>query len=190
MSRESKHKTEATSDPAQGELQQTLEACESPEAACSKLAQILRVSRNEIALLRLEKGTLRFIYPAEFHNAGAIPLSGSAVAGRTAVTRTPFLSNSFARVKHVSLFESVKLHTGESGEQSDPMPIQKIISVPMIAAGEKVVGVVQISRKGLDPSLAGADFTPEDMKLLEQAATILASLPFMGDDASISQASS
>jgi hypothetical protein len=45
------------------------------------------------------------------------------------------------------------------------------------------MGVVQISRKGLDASLAGADFTSEDLRQLEQAAEILARMPFMQEGA-------
>src|SRR5215471_2019287 len=80
-----------------------------PEPLCLKLAKILKVNRNEVALLRVEKNSLRFIFPSELREAGFLPLSGSAVAARTASTRSPLLSNNFARVKHVSLFESVKL---------------------------------------------------------------------------------
>ena len=47
------------------------------------------------------------------------------------------------------------------------------------------MGVVQVSRKGLDASIAGADFTGEDLKLLEQAAAVLARMPFMQEGAEI-----
>lgn len=147
---------------------------ESPtaESACEKIATILRVERTEVALLRIEKGTLHFVYPAELRAAGVIPMSSSAVAARTASTRTSFLSNSFAKVKHASLFECVKL--GAPGEQvSEQPPIQKIMSVPITGADGQIVGVVQVSRKGLDPSLSGKDFSNEELKQLEQIATIL-----------------
>jgi hypothetical protein len=48
-----------------------------------------------------------------------------------------------------------------------------------------VVGVVQVSRKGLDASVSGADFTNDDLRQLEQAAEILARMPFMQDGAEI-----
>lgn len=151
-----------------------------PEALCLKLAKILKVNRNEIALLRVEKNCLRFIFPPELRQAGALPLSGSAVAARTASTRSPLLSNTFARVKHVSLFESVKLGgTDDEEPGAQQMPIQKIISVPIAGSDKQVIGVVQVSRKGLDANLAGADFTNDDLKFVEQAAQILAGLPFM-----------
>lgn len=146
---------------------------------------MLRVRRGEVALLRLDKGSLRFIFPPELRSAGVLPLTGTAVAARTAATRTPILSNTFMRVRHVSLFEGVKLGGEEEDRSLDQMPIQKIMSVAVASSGGTVMGVVQVSRKGLDPSLAGADFTSDDLKLLEQAAEILARMPFMREGAEI-----
>jgi hypothetical protein len=167
------------------ELEAMVSSSPSTDAVCLKLSQILRVRRSEVALLRLDKGSLRFIYPPELRSAGVLPLSGSAVAARTAATRTPFMSNTFMRVKHVSLFEAVKLGAGEEDSSQDQMPIQKIMSAPVAPAGGSVMGVVQISRKGLDPSLAGTDFSAADLKHLEQAAEILARMPFMQEGAEI-----
>jgi hypothetical protein len=168
-----------------GELESMLSASPNSNGVCLKLAQILRVRRSEVALLRLEKGTLRFVFPTELRSAGVLPLSGSAVAARTAATRTSLLSNAFMRVKHVSLFEAVKLGTVEEDKSREQMPIQKIMSVPVADPEGQVVGVVQISRKGLDPSGAGADFTNEDLKQLELAADIVARMPFMQEGAEI-----
>jgi hypothetical protein len=169
-----------------GELESMISESPSSDRACLKLAQILRVRRSEVALLRLEKGSLRFVFPSELRSAGVLPLSGSAVAARTASTRTSLLSNTFMRVKHVSLFEAVKIGAAASEEDRnlEQMPIQKIMSVPVAHEGQ-VMGVVQISRKGLDSSLAGADFSGEDLKQLEKAAEILARMPFMKEGADI-----
>jgi hypothetical protein len=168
-----------------GELESMLAESPSTDRVCLKLAQILRVRRNEVALLRLDKGSLRFIFPPELRSAGVLPLNGSAVAARTAATRTPLLSNTFMRVKHVSLFEAVKLGADVEDRSQEQMPIQKIMSVPVAQPGGSVTGVVQISRKGLDATLAGADFTNDDLKQLEQAAEILARMPFMQEGAEI-----
>ncbi len=169
------------------ELESMISDSPSFDRACLKLAQILNVRRSEVALLRLEKGSLRFIYPPELRSAGVLPLSGSAVAARTAATRAPLLSNTFMRVKHVSLFEAVKLGAGveEEDRSQGQMPIQKIMSVPVACSGGDVVGVLQVSRKGLDASVAGADFTSDDLKNVEQAAEILARMPFMREGAEI-----
>jgi GAF domain-containing protein len=171
------------------ELETMITESPSIELVCVKLARILRVQRNEVALLRVEKGSLRFIFPVELRGAGVIPMTGSAVAARTAASRTSLLSNSFARVKHVSLFESVKLGVPGEGVAEQP-PIQKIMSVPVTQADGKVVGVVQVSRKGPDSSLAGTDFTGDDLKLLEQASSILARMSFMEDGAPLGEPSS
>ncbi len=165
------------------ELEKMLTESPTPERVSAKLAQILNVARNEVAVLRVEKGSLRFVFPAELRAAGVIPLASSAVAARTVATGTSLLSNSFARVKHASLFESVKLGAKEDNQSSEQMPIQKIMSVPVSQPGGKVVGVIQVSRKGLDSSLAGGDFTSEDLKRLEQAAGVMAHMPFMEDGA-------
>ena len=174
------------SDNLIAELERIGSQSPAPEPLCLKLAKILKVNRNEVALLRVEKSALRFVYPAELRQAGVLPLSGSAVAARTASTRSPLLSNTFARVKHVSLFETVKLGGSDADEPgSQQMPIQKIMSVPVPAPDGKVIGVLQVSRKGLDASLAGADFTSDDLKILEKAAQIFAGMPFMQEGVEI-----
>lgn len=164
------------------DLEKIVTESPSPERVSAKLAQILNVSRNEVAMLRVEKGSLRFVFPPELRAAGIIPMSSSAVAARTLSTGVSLLSNSFARVKHVSLFESVKLGSDDDDSGSGQMPIQKIMSAPISDSAGKVIGVVQISRKGLDSSLAGTDFSNDDLKRLEQAAVILAQFPFMAED--------
>ncbi len=168
------------------DLERIAQDSPSPDIFCVKLAQILRVRRDEVAVLRVEKNCLRFVFPSELRAAGLLPMTGSAVAARTASTRSPLLSNSFARVRHVSLFESVKIGGKDADEPgSQQLPIQKIMSVPIMVTGGRVVGVVQVSRKGLDPSLAGNDFTGDDLKLLERAAEIMAALPFMQESAEL-----
>lgn len=113
----------------------------SPERASAKIAQMLEVARNEVAVLRLEKGSLKFVYPPELRAAGVIPVSSSAVAARTAATGTSLLSNSFARMKHASLFESVRLGGKDDNQASELMPIQKIMSVPVSEPGGKLWGL-------------------------------------------------
>src|SRR5580698_10399696 len=101
------------------ELESMISESQSSEKVGMKLARILDVHRSEIAVLRLEKGSLRFIFPVELRSAGVLPLSGSAVAARTAATRTPLLSNAFMRVRHASLFEAVRLSKGEDDRGMD-----------------------------------------------------------------------
>lgn len=147
---------------------------------CMVLAKIFRVQYTEVALLRLETGLLRFVFPEHLRTTGAIPLSSKAVAAHTALSKKPEIFNNFARVKHASIFETIKPATGDGAsafeESSTPPPIQKLMSVPIMDRDSTVVGVIQISRKALDPKLA-QDFSREDLHDLELAAGLLATAP-------------
>jgi GAF domain-containing protein len=141
---------------------------------CMVLAKIFRVQYTEVALLRLESGLLRFIFPEHLRTTGAIPLSSKAVAAHTALSKKAEIFNNFARVKHASIFETIKPEAGE--DAAAPAPIQKLMSVPIMDRDAAVVGVIQISRKGLDPKYA-QDFSREDLHDLELAAGLLATAP-------------
>jgi hypothetical protein len=137
-----------------------------PESICACIANIFRVRETEVALLELVGNFLNFIYPAELKTAGAIPLSSSAVAARTARTGQPELFNGFTQVKHFSIFELVKL--GDT--RLDEHVIQKLMSAPLLQKSGEVVGVIQVSRKAPRPAVAGPDFTPGDLRKLESLA--------------------
>jgi hypothetical protein len=141
---------------------------------CMVLAKIFRVQYTEVALLRLEGGLLRFIFPEHLRTTGAIPLSSKAVAAHTALSKKAEIFNNFARVKHASIFETIKPENGE--DVVAPAPIQKLMSVPIMDRDSAVVGVIQISRKGLDPKFA-QDFSREDLHDLELVAGLLATAP-------------
>ncbi len=142
----------------------------STESVCARIAKIFRVRETEVALLELGGRLLNFIYPAELKTAGAIPLSSSAVAARTARTKQAELFNGFTQVKHFSIFELVKI--GDTG--LDAQVIQKLMSAPVLAENGEVVGVIQISRKAPRLAAAGPDFTPEDLRELESVARSVA----------------
>ena len=77
-------------------MQSELEKAATPEQCCTQLSAIFHVRPNEVALLRLEEGLLRFLFPGELITAGSIPISSSsAVAAHTAVTRKIELFNNF-----------------------------------------------------------------------------------------------
>jgi GAF domain-containing protein len=143
---------------------------------CMVLAKIFKVQYTEVALLRLEKGLLRFIFPEYLRTTGAIPLSSKAVAAHTALSKKAEIFNNFARVKHASIFETIKPAATDTEETVPPAPIQKLMSVPILDRDSAVVGVIQISRKGLDSKFA-QDFSREDLHDLELAAGLLATAP-------------
>jgi hypothetical protein len=143
-----------------------------PQSVCARMAKIFRVKETEVALLKLSGSLLHFLYPSELKTAGAIPVSSSAVAARTARTKHAELFNGFTQVKHFSIFELVKL--GETG--LDEQVIQKLMSAPILATDGQVIGVVQICRKAPRPAAAGPDFAPDDLRRLESVARSLGSL--------------
>ncbi len=141
---------------------------------CSELASIFAVDITEVGLLRLDGQELRFVFPVELQVAGSIPLSSSAIAAQTAVSKLPELFNQFANVPHHNVFETVKLHGAKDIEA--PPPIQKLMSAPILDEQNDTLGVVQISRKGLTPAAAGPDFSAGDLEVLERAARRIAFL--------------
>jgi hypothetical protein len=155
---------------------QPLDGSPTLEEVGAQLSKAFRVGVHEVALYRLEKGFLRFLLPAELKTAGAIPLSSSAVTAHTASSQKTELFNNFIKVKHASVFENVKL--GDKEHPAETAPIQKLISAPILDEQGDVLGVVQVCRKGADPS-CGPDFSIDDLQRLELAAKVLAQAPFM-----------
>jgi hypothetical protein len=173
----------AASAPARerSALERRLAQAGTPEQCCVELAKVFGVRPNEVALLRLENGSLKFLCPFELSTAGSIPISSStAVAAHTAVTKKIELFNNFTRVKHASIFESIK----PGGEKNDdgelrPATIHKLMSAPVLDKGETVLGVIQVCHKGFDLASSGPDFTLDDLQQLELAAKALSKSAFM-----------
>ncbi len=161
-------------------VEHVLNQAATPQQFCAALAKLFGVRPTEVALMRLQKGLLSFLYPDQLKTAGSIPVSSSsAVAAHTASTRKTELFNTFVKVKHASIFESVKLSTSEDSEQTEQNAIQKLMSAPVLDPQRKVLGVVQVCRKGFDPATAGPDFTLDDLQQLELAAKVLSNQPFV-----------
>lgn len=161
-------------------LESALGQATEPDQFCTALAKLFGVRAKEVALLRLENGLLKFLFPEQLKTAGSIPVSSSsAVASHTASTKKTELFNTFAKVKHARVFESVKLTSSGEEDKTEQGAIQKLMSAPVLNPEHKVLGVIQVSRKAFDLSSAGPDFTLDDMQQLEVATRVAANLPFM-----------
>jgi hypothetical protein len=124
-----------------------------------QIAKNLGVRNDEVAILAVSTRWrhLHFLVPEALKKVGFIPLSSnSALAARTARDSRPEIENDFATARHATVFEGVKIG-GEAAEA-----IQKMISAPILLDG-KVIGVIQVSRKGANPASAGPDFTADDL---------------------------
>lgn len=138
----------------------------------TEIASAFGAQKEEVAILYLSPDQmLRFVYPLKFSKLGAIPItSGRSLAVKTIREKRGEAVNNFSVYKHPTVFESVDLSS-----EAKAAPIQKIMSVPMIAEG-KVAGVIQVSRKGRAGDPIGPDFTPKDLADLTTAGAILGKL--------------
>ncbi len=129
-----------------------------------------KAKKEEVAILRLsaDARVLSFLFPIKLSMVGAIPLTTThSLAAKTIRDRRGEIVNNFPTYKHPTVFEAVDL-----SDQEKAVPIQKIMSAPMIVEG-KVVGVIQISRKARPGEPVGPDFAPADLAQLATMGSIL-----------------
>lgn len=148
------------------------------ERVAAELAKAFNVKDDEVAIMRLDKSMLSFVYPSKLASVGSIPVNTStSLAARTANTKRAEILNNFAQSKHASVFEAVELggdKTKAAGpEEKRAHVIQKMISVPVMGPAG-VLGVIQVSRKGRTAPDAGPDFGPPDLQKLVTVAASLA----------------
>src|SRR6266478_1352321 len=105
-------------------------------SVAEKIAKTLSVRNDEVAIMGVSTRWrhLHFLVPEALKNVGFIPLSSnSALAARTARDSRPEIDNNFTVARHATVSEG------------------------------KVIGVIQISRKGSSAASAGPDFTADDL---------------------------
>ena len=158
-------------EPIVAELAQIVDVIESsggpiePETLApvgERLASAFHVDDDEVAILMLieDDRFLRFLIPEKLRVVGVLPMtSTTSLAVRTVREKRADVVNNFAASRHASVFEGVPMG------RPPGVLIQRIMSAPLLH-DEKVVGVVQISRKGQGTEDAGPDFTQKDLKAL------------------------
>ena len=140
------------------------------KASAEIMSKAFKVTPGEVAifLLDYEKDLIHFHWPLKLKKMGFVPLSShDSLAAKTARENKPFLNNRFSSVHHASIFEKVRLESGDG----KPMPIQKIMSVP-IPGDERSKGVVQVSRKGVSEE-GTKNFEKSDLSNLAEIAKTL-----------------
>ena len=137
------------------------------EKIAAELARAFRVSSAEVGILRVENDALVFVHPSKLQNVARIPLTTTtSIAARTANTRRAEIINNLVRTRHASFFEMVDVNPeGEEKRAKEQQIIQKLMSAPVISMS-KVVGVVQICRKGPTAPASGPDFLPSELQKL------------------------
>jgi hypothetical protein len=133
------------------------------ERIVKRVSGAFTVKADEVAILLVTADArhLRFVAPRKFAELGTIPVTKrDSIAVNILGKRVGEAINNVPMVKHVAFFESVKL-------RERPVPIQKMITVPILLQGE-AVGVAQVSRKGETPGDAGPDFSGVDVKKAQE----------------------
>ena len=136
----------------------------------AQISNGFKARKEEVAILRLSADAkmLSFLFPIKLSVVGAIPLTTThSLAAKTIRDKRGEIVNNFPTYKHPTVFEAVDL-----SDQEKAVPIQKIMSSPMIVEG-KVVGVIQISRKARPGEPVGPDFTQADLAQLATVGSIL-----------------
>jgi GAF domain-containing protein len=141
------------------------------QRAVGLISKHFAVQPHEVAILVAmpDDRFLRFVTPENLQGMGQIPLtSANSLAVRTAREKRPEMINHFSAIPHTSVFEAVPISEAQPG-----VPIQKIMSAPILL-DKKVIGVIQVSRKGPSPSDAGPDFVPQQLRELKTIADTIA----------------
>jgi hypothetical protein len=136
----------------------------------AQISNGFKAKKEEVAILRLtpDARMLTFLFPIKLAVVGNIPLTTThSLAAKSVRDKRGEIVNNFPTYKHPTVFEAVDL-----SDQEKAVPIQKIMSSPMIVEG-KIVGVIQISRKARPGEPVGPDFTQADMAQLSTVGSIL-----------------
>jgi len=131
--------------------------------AIELIAKNFGVQPHEVAILGFtaDERSLHFLAPDNLRPIGEIPLSSiTSLAVRTIRDRRSEAINHFSMVPHATVFEGVPIAEDRRGEQ-----IHKIMSAPILL-DNRVVGVLQVSRKAAEASDAGPDFTQAQLREL------------------------
>jgi len=131
----------------------------------AQISKGFKAKKGEVAILRLsaDGNMLSFLFPTKLSLIGAIPLTAAqSLATKTIRDKGGDIVNNFATYRHPTVFEAVDLSVEEKA-----VPIQKIMSSPMIVE-DKVVGVIQVSRKARPGDPVGPDFTSAELAELDK----------------------
>ncbi|HXE96490.1 MAG TPA: GAF domain-containing protein [Dongiaceae bacterium] len=141
------------------------------EIMVKAISQTFKVRPEEVAIFSFDRELeiIRFLWPLRLRNAGSIPLSAhNSLVIETVLKNRAALDNYFSTTPHSSVFEQFRL-----GPEIPPMPIQKIMSVPLFANGE-IKGAIQISRKAPLGNEAGDNFSTNQLAALSKVAEVCA----------------
>lgn len=135
------------------------------------LAGKARNGQAAILMVDDDGSHLSFAYPEHLARGNTLPIDANSIAGQVVLKRAVLLENSVPDEPHKDFFERIPDPEGEV------RTIQKMIASPLLGAGGKVIGVVEVSRTGHESVGPDANFTDQDAKNLEKSCRVFA--PFI-----------
>lgn len=125
------------------------------------LAEAFAVHIDEVAILLLtDSGQMfRFGYPIKLYDGkmNIFPVGSQSIAAQVFRAKLGRIDNDATKVRHLSFYEQIRITDRPANL------IQKMITAPIIAPTGKVIGVSQISRKGMSLEDSGASFSQTDL---------------------------
>jgi len=138
------------------------------EMAAREVAAYFDVDPHEVGFFQVDSAgrTATFVWPPHGGSAIHIPLktSVSSLVATTAREMRGVVDNQFAATPHLHMFE----HGLSDREQR--VPVQRIMSAPVVAQENALRWIVQVSRKGRSVEEAGPAFTESNLRELERVA--------------------
>jgi hypothetical protein len=136
------------------------------------LAAHFEVSAHEVGLFKFDAAgrTATFLWPPQSLGSTVkipVKLFTTAQVSTTARDRRGSIDNAFADTPHLHMFEQALT------EHEHRLPLQKVMTAPGLK-DDRLIWIVQISRKGQTRAEAGPDFTDEQLRQLEVLADCLA----------------
>ena len=131
----------------------------------------LNLDNDEVAILLTDKDKtiLSFCQPEYLVDSGMIPISSNdAIVSDVYKNSGDYIENNFQQQKHLNIFETIKT------PENEIKPVWKMIASVFADIDEKI-GVIELSRRGVQKKMAGADFTQDDLTLLRESQIKFAS---------------
>lgn len=136
-----------------------------------------RIVRSVVELMGVNEDEVAIFIPSgsdSFRFAAPLPLYAdvSNFPARNSMTQqvysggAPLVNNEVKVEKPLSIYERAKI------SERNPRPIQKMLAVP-VREGERTLGVLQVSRRGLAVREAGPDFGEQDVEKLVEVAGVI-----------------
>jgi GAF domain-containing protein len=120
-----------------------------------KISETFKLPQRCVFVLDLHRNgsLLEYAYPPQ-PKGNMLPVDNKNIAGRAAIARRSYISNNVREEKRLVILDWLMSIGGA--------PIQKMITYPVIFA-DKVIAVLQVTRRGMTLSDAGPNFQTEDL---------------------------